>query len=1574
MREPVMARWIIGLEDEPFGEHEGIIRQTICRLSEKEGKASAIPEAISSRVIGYLGTSPALRPHTRSLLENRILMSTLPLEGPHGFLHDGTGLPAVSVGIITDRPGGKTLNIVMPQSFLDRIMARSSWLNILSQVVFRELCVLVEGLSPLAARIEESQFNSFSFTGSVMSDLLRDTLEGAADRCDPVRLEEIAGSLEALEAEIRELPADKLKHEDVGKALDLVRSVTREALVFTGLQRIQDYATSKPLMLRPSDIIAVKVRAELSIAELPCLYLPPYLAGSVMQSLGELAQQKSSPQVRVIRDIIAYKRASDASEDTSLADSVSHWVELYIEFCARNIEGLELLQTGIMGQADIREVRMTIEAMIELHGKLCTGSNREFRQELAATIEAGSESETFGLALNRLINRIHQDVLLNVFGVFKGWKKVIGEVNTISNKVVCVTVDGQGEMEYYPANKVNVIDFSGDFMSGRAVPARSIIESYLSTNIHLRDNCYIDCISHTNKAWFFVDLGVHGANIFVDLDPNKPMITVSYAEGNVEDGNMARLRMLEDSVVELGFSVSKTEITLMARLDEKTSGVLDAKDLVDKAVWTIQAFASVADFDQEIEDGRITDRSLAIHRKRISASGTGFPLYIISRGSIELNSLSETLRKMNAALLPLLNRELDRLGLMPIPEKDADLKTIESRFNRIIENGIREGEYLSLAQDPLFRNPGYERPDPLPYLMAGLLSEDYLTEVSGIVNILDKVVGSISLGTVHDESVTMSTIGLANGIICLYALRDHTSYKPLKAFAVNGPCLRKVHLSDNVIRDISSLRTLLEEHEYHLETIEKRIQWSSPIGVPISGITVGAVASCPGIASGFLKKAKPEGTREDFRTSIFSDTLLTPETVGKLQDAAGFITTSDSTLSHAQLTARTYGKPGVILHEARWSGEEDRARLLVSLGKQHYPVSEGMVVTVDGFRGMVALPGASLNPEEDFSALIRETFSLLVSIEQADHPRDLLAELRGLINRSDNIGILTFIIQELFISQAFQNNLHKLEVLKCLWDSGRDDFISPIKGYMKDIILESRRRQHNDIEVARKRIAKAIDLVEAFFVITRVTAQLNWAIHVEDLICPRVDLTKIDYLPDMNGIRSLFASRREEFTEHALTRIRPLLEDLGSLSDPALERLLRIMEGARLPLPEEMQENEPLARYRDQIRPLVQDRLQRFEESRESHVMDLRHTGRLTAPYVGNKAASLGELMRGLSGLTIPPGFVLTSLGIREIIDHNSEGVRRVKAVFDSRPKDRASRFEEIIPLLLSFSFPLDLEQRITFFYHGLERDAPGPEKIVEIGRLADICGNGRVRGAVTDEAMRDSDSKTIGEIIPCLALPEHEDLMLRKAYENEGGLFAVVRSSSVHEDTRTDMMAGKFMSYPYIRGRRLILEAILKCLACSWAETGELTDSQPVLIHRQVESDVAMVVNSINLSEHRWDEVIVNAAWGAGAGLVSSKVESDLYIIDAASCSIKHAIPGTKKTRTVFDIEAGHGTTTASIENRSEQKRQILSKEDAARVAQLAQRIHNFYQYPVDIEAVMREGVIHVVQVRPLVFPFSPA
>jgi phosphoenolpyruvate synthase/pyruvate phosphate dikinase len=1530
--------WLIGIQDLRTEIPDCTVQEKFRDVLSSTDSSCEIPFPVLSRVLDYYAacndpTGKTLKSisikcgqrysqlditvhHDLSEGVGILKIQALSAGGPHGFETEHGLRPWVCFRHQKQNFGEQTLVVNITREYLERILKKHCWLNILAQIIGHALSVHVEGLNPLEALLKISGYNSFQTTTDMLSDVARDILESYACLGNPSSLETFIKDAPSLVARIQRHCGDKISKEDLGLAGKLIARMVQEAHTLLRLYNLEDYSTGSPLNITPSDFIYEQYRSELTLMDVPTFYTPPYLAGNLSEAINSLGYTgENESGVRIIRDIIAFKPAQKGASGTSVLEKIRHWVDLFMDFSEQNIYGLSLIKSGTMEDEDIAGIEVIISNMIKLRSRLCSNNDAPYEDKLKKILLEEKDSLTLGFALNKIINEIHQDVLRNVFGIFKGWKSILGEVNTVSSRAVNITVDSAGTIEYFPANKVNIIDYSGDFRDGKAVVAKTILESYLLTNVHLRDNCYIDCISHTNKAWFFVDLGVHGANIFVDLEPNKRSISASYAEGDVEDGNMVRLRFLREALEELGFTVNKTEITFNARLDEGSAGILDADEIVQRAIWTIQAFASVADFDQEIEDGRISDRSLKYHRARISSSGTGFPLYKMTKGVRELKRLSAAIDEVNAGILSIVNPELIKLGLAEIDESTRGSKAIEQNFNKVILKGMAQGRFLCHVSRPVFANPGYNLPDPASYL-DGLLEHEYLEKIACTVNTLDKVVGSTYISMANGNRITLTRVDILSGKIGFYALRDENTYKALRAFAVDGEYLTIVSGYYNIIRDTNVVHDLLTEHGYQLDAIEKRNEWSAPMAPIVKGIAVPAIKSCTGVATGFLKKNRRDSAPADFCHAIFSDHILTPHEVGRLKDAAGFITTDDSTLSHAQLTARTFNKPGVIMHGAQWIDDDQSPFLMIPVGSGSYQLRPGQVITVDASRGLVNIAGASIDEKEDASATVKDIFSLLVMINDQMQAPEALSRLRNIIMNTKDAEILKFIVQELFITSTLMESIHKIEIMKYLLDESADDLRLTIEEYIRDIIVDHRRRLKIDTAMAKKRLLGTSDINEAMFVRNKLSGQLGTFQNMEAIVCDRIGLVPLNYSEEIHEINVMYENIAEDFRTQAINTLHSLDQNLTSLEMKDLEKLMRILRSESLLQAERSSMDETFTCLKSQMEDHLPIMHNRFRSSSKSMLIELSDCSSIFSEFVGNKAASLGDLLRTHSGIRVPPGFVLTSIGIEQLLDHNAAKAHTIQIALEEFTGGRAGTLDTISTIATGFEYPETLKEEIILFYHSLENDEPS------------------------------------------------------EPHTNVEDVFVVVRSSSILEDTFDDMMAGRFKSYPYVRGEKILLEAILKCLAFYWVETGDVSTTQPVFIHKQIEADASMVVNSINMADQRWDEVIINSARGAGSGLVAGKVDSDLYFVDASTYAVKRAINPTKLTKSIFDKGKGYGTKISAIENRAEQIRPSLSEEDASRVAQLARQIHDFFGYPVDIEAVITHGKISIVQVRPIVLP----
>ncbi|WP_236700465.1 PEP/pyruvate-binding domain-containing protein [Allosalinactinospora lopnorensis] len=294
-------------------------------------------------------------------------------------------------------------------------------------------------------------------------------------------------------------------------------------------------------------------------------------------------------------------------------------------------------------------------------------------------------------------------------------------------------------------------------------------------------------------------------------------------------------------------------------------------------------------------------------------------------------------------------------------------------------------------------------------------------------------------------------------------------------------------------------------------------------------------------------------------------------------------------------------------------------------------------------------------------------------------------------------------------------------------------------------------------------------------------------------------------------------------------------------------------------------------------------------EPRTEHpaVIELASIDAGMADQVGGKAANLGELLR--AGLAVPPGFCLTTDAYRKTarLDPVIEELGRTPAGESERLNELAARARAVI------------------------LDTPVPDSL----RAA-------IAGAY--ERLGDDDRTAVA-----------------------------VRSSATAEDLPDASFAGQQDTYLDITGADDVVDAVRRCWASLWtdravayrAASGIGRDSvyQAVVVQRMVDARVAGVLFTANPVTGRRTEMVVDAAEGSGAAVVSGSVTPDHFVIDAES----------------GDVE-GDG---------------CLSTAELAELRATGDRVSRHYGAPQDIEwAIDDEGTLWLTQSRPIttLFPLA--
>ncbi|USZ72145.1 phosphoenolpyruvate synthase [Natronosalvus halobius] len=294
---------------------------------------------------------------------------------------------------------------------------------------------------------------------------------------------------------------------------------------------------------------------------------------------------------------------------------------------------------------------------------------------------------------------------------------------------------------------------------------------------------------------------------------------------------------------------------------------------------------------------------------------------------------------------------------------------------------------------------------------------------------------------------------------------------------------------------------------------------------------------------------------------------------------------------------------------------------------------------------------------------------------------------------------------------------------------------------------------------------------------------------------------------------------------------------------------------------------------------------------------------------VGGKGASLGELTD--AGLPVPPGFVVTAGTYRRFIE--DAGIdEELFEVVDVDVEDSAalaSAADGAQDLILETPFPDELREEILESYREIEGD---------------------------EEA------------------------------------FVAVRSSATAEDLPDASFAGQQETFLNITEDDL-LDRVRRCWASLFTQRAIYYRQEQGFDHSVV--NIAVVVqqmvdaetSGVMFTSHPSTgdpTMIIEAAWGLGEAVVSGAVSPDNYVVSREDGSIDVTV-AEKKVMHVKDEETGETVEREVDEDRRNAR--VLSDRDLEQLVELGERVESHYDTPQDVEWAMVDGVIYMLQSRPI-------
>lgn len=224
------------------------------------------------------------------------------------------------------------------------------------------------------------------------------------------------------------------------------------------------------------------------------------------------------------------------------------------------------------------------------------------------------------------------------------------------------------------------------------------------------------------------------------------------------------------------------------------------------------------------------------------------------------------------------------------------------------------------------------------------------------------------------------------------------------------------------------------------------------------------------------------------------------------------------------------------------------------------------------------------------------------------------------------------------------------------------------------------------------------------------------------------------------------------------------------------------------------------------------------------------------------------------------------------------------------------------------------------------------------------------------------------------IAMPEGIASEILAAVKDIPGPVAI-RSSATAEDLPFASFAGQHESYLFITGEDAILSFVKKCWSSLWTgraisyRTKNNIDHFDVLmavvIQEMVNAEVSGVMFTANPVTGDRDEIVIEACYGLGEGLVSGKVTPDRFVVKRAP---SHMMTGKELgTKNMEILRAQDGGTVEKEVSPERSGRLCMRDEDITKLVDLGLRIEEHYGSPQDIEWCLRGGRIYVVQARPV-------
>ena len=332
-------------------------------------------------------------------------------------------------------------------------------------------------------------------------------------------------------------------------------------------------------------------------------------------------------------------------------------------------------------------------------------------------------------------------------------------------------------------------------------------------------------------------------------------------------------------------------------------------------------------------------------------------------------------------------------------------------------------------------------------------------------------------------------------------------------------------------------------------------------------------------------------------------------------------------------------------------------------------------------------------------------------------------------------------------------------------------------------------------------------------------------------------------------------------------------------------------------------------------------------DAEEKYIKWFSSLGKESVKEAGGKGANLGEMYN--LGMPVPPGFVILASAYEYFLEH-TKLKNEIYSILGNLDSENTSELEEkargIRKMIIQAEMPEDLKKEIFEAYEIL---------------------------SFNDENYATSSVHAI----------------LKNAKED---VFVAVRSSATAEDSSTASFAGQQETFVNIKGKEQVIEAVKRCFASLFTARSIYYRIKKgfqhekvliaVIVQQMIDSDKSGVIFSKDPIQED-ENVVIEAVFGLGEGVVSGKIKPDHYVVSRNLKILSREI--SKKNIAIVRNSSGETIEVALTEEKGNQE--VLKEHEIKKLADYAIKLEEHYKLAQDIEFAIDSSNIYIVQTRPI-------